>query len=138
MAQVVCKGTVLKQTISSVLTAVAQVISLEVAESKGETYEADTLDNSGAGIPKKPTERAEGGDVTGELFFDPALAGHQAITDLITTPALCVWNIVFADSGSTVLAFTSASVGLGVNVDLADGLKAPFTLELDGIPTFAT
>ncbi len=138
MAQAICKGTVLKQDIASTLTAIAQVISIDVAESTTEVYDADTLDNANAGIPMKPTGRATGGNVSGEMFFDPALAGHQSITDYITTPATRAMSITFADSGTTAWTFTAAGCGLGVRVALNDGLKATFTYVLDGLPGFAT
>jgi hypothetical protein len=138
MAFITCKGTILKQDIASTLTAVAQVISLDFAESTTETYEADTLDNANSGIPMKPTGRATGGSLSGELFFDPVLAGHQSITDFITTPALRNMSITFADTAATVWTFVAAGCGLGVRVALNDGLKANFSYTLDGLPAFAT
>ncbi len=138
MAKIKCKGTVLQQTISTTLVAVAQVISLDMDEAESETYESDTLDNSDAGIPYDETGRTEGGSVSGELFFDPALSGHQAITDLLTTPAGCAWNIIFADAGLTEWPFEGAGVSLGIRVALNDGLKAPFSIKLDKIVTYPT
>ena len=79
MAKVKCKGTVLQQEISSVFTAVAQVISIDIGETKTETWDSTSLD-TGVGKTKSQTGYAEPGDVSFEIFFDPALAGHQAIT----------------------------------------------------------
>jgi len=136
MAKVICKGTVLKQTISSVLTAVAQVISIDLPEMESETVESDTLDNATAGIPYTPTGRTEGGKVSGELYLDPALAGHKSLLALLTTPATCVWNIIFADTGLTTWAFTGAGFSLGGSVALKELLKAKFGIKLSGLPTF--
>lgn len=138
MAIVVCKGTTLKQDIASTLTTVAQVISLDIAESTTEVFEADTLDNANAGIPMKPTKRATGGNMTGEMFLDPALAGHQSLTDDITTPVVRAYSITFADTGTTAWTFNAGGIGLGVRVALNDGLKATFTLVPDGLYAFAT
>jgi hypothetical protein len=138
MAQVICKGTVLKQTVGGVLTAVAQVIGFDISGMASESYEADTLDNPNAGIPKKPTGRADGGKVSGELFLDPALTGHKSLLALITTPALCVWNVVYADTGHTTWAFTSADFSFDVTVALKEGLKGKFGMTLDGLPTFGS
>ena len=135
MATIICKGTVLKQTIANVLTAVAQVESLDLPEMESETTEVDTLDNPVAGIPYIPTGRSEGGKVSGGLLFDPALAGHRAILALIVTPALCVWTITFADTGHTVWTFTGAGVSMGGTVALKDALKAKFSIKLSGLPT---
>lgn len=136
MAQILCKGTVLKQTIASVLTAVAQITSLDLPDMESETYEADTLDNASAGIPYAPTGRTEPGKCGGELFLDPALAGHKALLALLTTPALCVWNIVFADAAHTVWPFTGAGFSMGGSVALKEGLKGKFSIKLSGLPTF--
>lgn len=138
MAKVKCKGTKIQQTIASVLTDVAQVISMEQTGSQSETYDATTLDTSGAGKEYSQTGYSEGGTVNFELFYDPALAGHQAITDLITTPAACAWKIKFADTAVTEQAFSGAGVGFDQKVDMNDGLKGSVSIKVTGIPTFPT
>jgi hypothetical protein len=136
MAKVKCKGTALQQQIGTVYTTVAQVISLDKDEMVSETYESDTLDNTNAGIPYDSTGRSEGGSLSGELFFDPALAGHKALLELVTTPADEAWKLIFADTGLTEWTFTGAGFGMGVTVALNDGLKSGFSIKLDGLPTF--
>jgi hypothetical protein len=140
MAKVKCKGTVLQQYLVATFTPVAQIISLDLPDMEAETFEADTLDNANAGIPYDPTGRTEGGSVGGELFYDPALAGHQAILTLLTTPpataAKETWKIIFADTGASEWAFTGAGVSFGGTVALGDGLKGSFGIKVDGLPTF--
>lgn len=136
MAIIKCKGTALKQSISSVYTTVAQVTSLDGPDMEAESFEADTLDNAVAGIPHKPTGRSEGGKVSGELFFDPLLAGHKSLLALLTTPVLQAWKIVFADNSVTEWTFTGAGFSLGIAVALKDGLKGKFSIKLDGLPMF--
>lgn len=136
MAKIKCKGTVLKQQLGSTLTAVAQVISLSWSGAESQTYEADTLDNASAGIPYETTGRTEGGSLSGELFLDPALSGHQALLALLTTPADESWSLTFADVAPTSWTFTGAGFGMGATVALADGLKADFSIKIDGLPTF--
>ena len=140
MAIAICKGTVVKQTISSVLTAVAQVISFDFSETSVDTFETTALDTSGASRTFEATGYATPGDATFELFFDPALAGHQAITDEITTPPSggTVWNVDFADAATTTWPFTVAGNSIGVTVDMNDGLKASVGLKLASMPTFPT
>jgi len=138
MAKVKCKGTVLQQELSMVFTAVAQVASLEVTGAESETTDVTTLDTSGAGKEYMPTGYSEGGSVSGELLFDPALAGHQAITDLITTPAEQNWKIIFADTGTTEMAFTGAGVGFDITVAQNDALRASFAIKCDQLPTYPT
>lgn len=138
MAKIKCKGTKLQQELAMTLTDVAQVISLEVSGAESETYDATALDTTGAGKEYAATGYSEGGSVSGELFYDPALAGHQAITDLITTPAEQDWSITFADSAPTSMPFTGAGIGFDISVDMNDGLKASFSIKLDQLATYPT
>jgi len=140
MAIIRCKGTALQQCIGTTFTAVTQVISLDLPDTEAETFEADYLDNTAAGIPYKGTGRVEGGSVGFELFLDPVLAAHTYIlTELTTPPAIDseeTWKIVFADTGTTEWAFTGAGVGIGGTVALGDGLKMTGSIKVDGITTF--
>jgi len=143
MAKVICKGTILKQTVSMALTAVAQVISIDHSGAESETFESTTLDTMGAGKEYLPTGYSEGGIVDFEIFMDPALAGHQSITDEITTPTpqgtiLVIWETTFADAAATTSAFTAAGTGYGWTVDMNDGLKASISLKLDQLMTYPT
>lgn len=140
MTVVRSKGTVLQQTVGTTYTAVAQIISLDLPDMEAETFEADTLDNANAAIPHKGTGRSEGGSVGFEGFLDPALAGHQSLLELLTTPPVIgseeAWKIIFADTGTTEWSFTGAGVSIGGTVALGDGLKFTGGIKLDGLPTF--
>ena len=81
------------------------------------------MDTSGAGKEYEATGYSEGGTFGFSVFYDPALAGHQAITDLITTPAECNWDITFADTGATNCTFASAGVGWDVTGPMGHRLK---------------
>lgn len=138
MAKCKVKGTVIRQTIASVLTAVAQVTEFSHSGAETETFDATTVDTSGAGKEYAPTGYSEGGSVDFSIFYDPALAGHQAITDLVTTPATCVWNFTFTDTGPATCAFTSAGLGFGFTGAMNDGLKADVSLKLTGLLAYST
>lgn len=127
MAKLACKGTLLKLTISSTLTTIAQVIELDKAQDQGETFDADTLDNTSAYIPKQLTGRASSGDISGTLFYDPANTTHQFITDTIAAPVAVAGQILLSD-GSNNHGFSAVGLGLGLAVRMNDGLKAPFTI----------
>lgn len=128
------KGTLLKQNLGS-LTTVAQIFSISWTGMQSETYESDTLDNASEGIPYAATGRTEYGTVSGELFLDPAIAGHKALVALLETPADEGWSLTFPDN--TAWAFTGAGFGLdGPRVVLNDGIKAGFSIKVDDAPTF--
>ena len=134
MAKLKCKGTALQQKIATVFVAVAQIISLDKDEMASETYESDTLDNADAGIPYDATGRSEGGNLSGELFLDPALAGHKVLTALIAYPQEEDWKLIFTNA--VEWPFKGAGFGMGATVALNDGLKAAFTIKLSKLPTF--
>jgi hypothetical protein len=146
MAIVKTKGTLLKMCIAGgTLATIAQMISIDVAEAKTETYDATTLDQAGVGKVKKPTGYTDGGSISGELFFDPALAGHQTITDILLAPSIPVGEehlvdggITFADTATTAWTFVSSGVGFGVAVAMNDGLKGSVSFECGDVIGYAT
>lgn len=138
MAKIKCKGTVLSQEIATVMTAVAQITSLDISGTESETYDSTTLDVSDAYKTYDPTGYTEPGTLDFELFYDPALSGHHAVTDLLSTPALCDWQVKYADTGATTQDVTSAGLSFGVTVAMDDGLKGSASLKLTGDPNFAT
>jgi hypothetical protein len=133
MAIVKCKGTKLQHTVSASLVDIAQILSIEHSGSGSETFESTTLDG---GVYKTfaPTGYSNPGQVSAEIFYDPALAGHQAVTDLIATPATNAMKIIYADTAATNQAFTSAGVEFGATVAMDDGLKASITYTVTGDP----
>lgn len=136
MAKLKGKGCTLQQTISTVLTDVAQVIDMNLEGEETEEYDARTLD-TGVYLEKELTGHTEPGTVKATLFFDPALAGHQAIVALLTTPAKCVWKLKYSDGGPSSLTYTSAKLGLGQTIVGNDGVKASLTMSRTGAPTRA-
>jgi len=138
MAKIRCKGTIIKQTISASLTAVAQITDFNHDGAESETFDATTLDTSGAGKEYSQTGYSEGGNFGFTIFYDDTLAGHQAITDLVTTPASCVWNITTTAATAAAMAFTSAGVGFGFTGAMNDGLKADVSLKITGLLAYST
>lgn len=135
MAKIKCKGTAIKQDLAGTFTAIAQVLSIDGPETEIETFDATSLD-SGIGKEYQQTGYVEGGSLTFEMFWDPALAGHQNITDIIAAPADENWKLVFSDS--TEWPFTSAGISITQTTKMNDGLKATVKLKVDGMITFPT
>ena len=135
MAKVIGKGTIIQHTISASLTAIAQVLSIELSGSKSQTFDSTALD-SGVFGSRDLTGYSVPGTVALELFYDAALAGHQFITDNITTPAKNAMQITYANS--TTQAFSQCGVEFGVSIVMDDGVKASVTYEIDGSPGWST
>lgn len=139
MAVIRTKGTVLQQTISASLTSIAQLISLTVSEAQNEMHDADYLGNTAAGILQQSTGRTTVPTITGEIFYDPVNTTHAFLAAFLATPAAVAGNagkIILADTGTSEIAYTAGGFGMGVNVALGDGLKAPFTIMPTGVPTY--
>lgn len=137
MAKVPSKGTVLQQEIASTFTAVAQLTELSYSGGESETFDTTCLD-SGVGKTLGQTGYSEAGEVSLGGFYDPALAGCQAISDLVTTPGYQNWKIIFADAATTNMTFTSAGASWEVTAAMSDGLKFSTTLKCDGLPVYPT
>lgn len=136
MAKLKGKGTVLQQTIVSTLTDVAQITDIDLSGEGSLDFDSTTLDGP-VFETKDLTGYSAPGTVKAGLFFDPALAGHQAMVALITTPATCVWKIKYSDSGPSSLTYTSAGFGLDQKVVTKDGLRGTITMNRTGAPTRA-
>lgn len=128
------KGTVLKLDISSVLTAVSQLISVTPPKRRTLDFDSTTLDTT-LGKEKELTGYAEADPFEAELFWDPALAVQAAIDDLIDpTPTASTWQIVFANTDASELDFDCAGIELGEVVAMDDGVKQPIKGNIDGLP----
>lgn len=138
MAKIVSKGVSLQHTVGTSLAAIAQIIGFEESGAESETYDSTTLDQSGAFKSYDPTGYSEPGEVNGTLFYDPALAGHQNITDLIATPATNAMKVTFTDSSTTTKAFTAAGVAFGYAVEMSNGVVGTFRYKLTGTPGWPT
>jgi len=77
MAKVPVKGTIIKQEISAVLTAVAQITEFSSSGAESETYDATTIDTSGAGKEYAPTGYSEGGSFDFSMFYDFWASGNH-------------------------------------------------------------
>ena len=138
MAYVLSKGSILEQKISGTFTAVAQVETISLSGAESETAEYRPLDAPTAGVIKRPNGWATGGTVTAGLIYDPALSGHQSISDLVGTPAVCDWRLKHADGSQTPTTWTSGGVGFDEDINGTTGVKATVRMTVDGLVAFPT
>jgi hypothetical protein len=136
MAKLKGKGTVLETEVAAVFTAVSQLTDIGLPDMESGTMETDTLDNAGSGVPYDPTGTTEGGTLTANGFFDPALTIHKNLLALLTTPAKRNYKLKFADGGTTTWAFAGAGLKIGGAIGIREGTKFNLAIKLDGIPTF--
>lgn len=137
MTKIASKGTKLQLSIASVYTDIAQIESLDAPDAEVQVVDVTALD-SGVGMEFKPNGYVNGGASSGSLFYDPVLAVHQALTDLITTPAVAAWKYIFADAAATVWPFNGTLTKCQPKASVQEFVKADFNIKLDGMVTYPT
>lgn len=130
MSKHACKGTVLKQYISGSYVAVAQVLSIDYSDVGGNTWDATDLDSTWM---EKKAAIPDPGSCGWEVFYDPQLAGHQAIRGAHSTQTQ--FRIAYNDGAGSNDDFTSAALKTSVSVKINDGLKMTVKTENTGAPT---
>lgn len=138
MAYVLSKGTILEQKIGGTFTAVAQCETISLSGSESETYELRPLDAANAGVLMPVNGWSKGGTVSVGVIYDPALSGHQSMTDLITTPATCDWRIKHADGAQTPTTWTSSGLGFDEDINGTSGVKGTLRLTVTGLMGWPT
>lgn len=144
MALILSKGTLLKQEIASVFVTVAQLKTISFDGAESETFDSTTLD-SGTGKRHTPTGYVEGGSFSASGYYDPALAGHQSLTDLVNESYIAAgvvvpqaWKVVFTDNAATEMLFSTVGASAGIKVDPGAALMIEFKGKLTGLLTFPT
>lgn len=135
--KIASKGTQLQLSISAVYTTIASITDIDGPTAETQTFKPTTLDG-GVGIPTKTTGYVDGGTVSCNGYFDPVETTHQACTDLLTTPAVSSWKIIWSDSATTTWAFSGVLTGFNPSASTDDGLKFSMSIAVDGIPTYPT
>lgn len=133
MTKIACKGTKLQQTISAAFVDIAQIISMNFSGSASETWDATTLDTD-VWKEHPVSGYSEPGSCGLEIFYDPALAGHQAMTDRLGAPAADSYKAIYSDSANTEQAFSGTGLTFGNTVAMGDGLKASIEIKISGDP----
>ena len=104
-------GTVLQQTIASVLTTVAGIRDVEFEAPELEMYDVDDL--VATHVDQDPSGRSKGGSCKASMFLDPASASHTALIALFNSPVVTsgvyvgtAWAIVWSASPASTQLFT--------------------------------
>ncbi len=122
------KGSSFNIDVGAGLAAVAQVISITPPEGENETFEADYLGQSDAGIPYQPTGRTEGGSASGEVWLDNS--SHSGLIGLLATPKTSAFGCSIAFPTGT-WSFNGAGLSFGGgSVSLSDGVRCSFGVKL--------
>lgn len=136
MAKIVGKGTTFSISTGGSYTAVGQVRDISTSGAEALTYDATTLDESGAGRITASTGYSSGGTVNISGLYDPSLAIHQEITDRITTPENGSYRLTFSDSSTQ--DFSAVGISWDTSAGMEDGLTFSASFTINGLPVFTT
>lgn len=139
MAKTKVKGTVLEQGSGTNWTAIAQITNWAITGGATENVETRTLDGT-VGIEYDATGYTESGSVTFGLIHDLALAGHQALTDLLVSGHLTTagatqqvpYRIKASDTSTSTVTFTGVGIGIDVTGEAADVIRSDVTIKISG------
>lgn len=131
---------VLKVDIAGTYTAIAQIRDLS-----GPAMSADAIESThrdGGGDKEFIAGLRDGGEVTFDLVFDPALTTHSpsASGGLLTAfkaGSKDGYKVEFADSAPTVAAFDAIVTGFQPKMPLNDMQTADVTLKVSGAITWS-
>jgi len=128
------KGTALLQSISSVYTAIPNILSIDISGEASETYDSTTLDG-GTYKTKDGTGYVEPPEISFEFFWDPDDTVHTAFAGLVATPVNTNFKVTYTDSTPTSHIYNGVGFGIDKKVAPADGLKATGKVTTSGAPT---
>lgn len=130
------KGTVLAAEISSVYTAIPQIISIDKSGEASETFVGRTLDGAthsaqlNTGYVKNP-------EISFEMFYDSGNTVHTFLKTSMRTPPAAGVNFKLTDTATSPLVEIWNVTGIGVDEKYAtdDAVKATVKLTTSGVPS---
>lgn len=128
------KGTALLMEISSVYTAIPQLISINISGEASTTYDSTTLDgpvhmtNDPTGYTTAPTIAAEG-------FYDPDDAVITAYSDLLAAPVATNFKVTYVDTTPTSVIYSGTGFGFDKTISPTEGVKCSYSIQTSGTPS---
>ena len=125
--------TQLQLDIASVYTKVAYVTDIDGPDPEGQFWDATDLDSDFI-EDGEPTGQLTPGNLSGEVFYDPAETTHKAFITRMLAQTKSNWKIVYPDSSETAAVGTPKK--FTPKAAKGDGLKASFEIKLSAIPVY--
>lgn len=117
-----------------VFTSVAEVMSVSAGGLKLDVTEATHMESPSKWREFIATVK-DAGDVSFEINFQPALAGHQGLTTDLKNQTLRNWQLVFPDSGATTWSFGGFVTSFAPQAQFDGKLTASCSIKITGAPT---
>lgn len=131
MARMKGKGTVVKATIATVLTAIPGIISVDVSGEGSETEEIRVLDGAAA-IEMDSTGFVKPRVWTLELYYDAANSVHAFLKTSMRTPVSVVCSLTYTDAGPVTETQTCTGIEWSEKIETGGRVKATVKLQMSG------
>lgn len=125
------KGTIVKVTISSVLTAIPGIISIDISGEGSETEEIRVLDGEAA-IEMDSTGFVKPRVWTLEFYYDAANSVHAFLKASMRTPVSVVCSLTYTDPGPTTETQTCTGIEWSEKIESGGRVKATCKLQMSG------
>lgn len=136
MARISSQGTKLQVEISTVFTDIPQITGFNFPTVNRQYEDATALDSSG-NFKEFTALMIETGEVTAEMFWDPANSVHDFLMDeaIKATAVLLNFKAIASDAGAATMAF-SGYVSYEPTAQQNSSLKATLTVRVSGALTY--
>lgn len=135
MAYLKSKGCSLLIDISSTMTAIPQLTSINISGEQSETMETSTLDTSGQHKTYAPNGWTETAEVTADGLYDPDNAVHTQIETLAGTSVATDIRVDYTDTTPTQDTYSAVSFGMDKTISNADPVGMSITMKTSGAPS---
>lgn len=129
------KGCSLLMSISSVYTAIPMLKSFSVSGAASQTYNASTLDQSGAYELNEPNGYTTAPTISAEGFRDPDDTTQQAFIALMVTPVATNFKTTYTDTTPLSEVYSGTGFGFDTSVQMAEGVSCTYTIQTSGNPS---
>lgn len=135
MATMKSKGTVYKVTISSVLTAVPGITTIDKSGEESETTDIRSLDG-GVGLPLAATGFVKPCVVTLSILYDAANSVHAFLKTAMRTVAFPnAQTLTYTDVGPVTETYSCVGIGVDESFDGTKAVEAKVKLTMSGLAT---
>lgn len=127
------KGSSLQLDVGGEYTTIADVVSISGPSQTVGTVE--TTDLASSAKEYLPTI-LDAGEITATINYDPGTATHANLSDLLSSPAVKGWKIIFSNTDGSVYAFNGILTGFSVSgVAVEEIVTAEISIKLSGAVT---
>ena len=133
-AKIRSKGCSLLMSISSVYTAIPMLKSFGVSGAASQTYNASTLDQSGAYEINEPNGYTTAPTLNAEGFRDPDDTVQQAFIALLVTPVATNFKTTYTDTTPLSEVYSGTGFGFDTSVQMSEGVACTYTIQTSGNP----